>query len=87
MNKSTIDLLTILEKSNSFTEYTAIPISQIQPKTKYKYSKINNDLNKLYTANFINKGLKQGRAETYYITEEGITHLNKIKDLFSTRVE
>jgi RIO-like serine/threonine protein kinase len=78
MQKSDIEILKILYTNDCSNELKSYSITKILQHTKYRYSKVHNDLNKLCTANLIEKGLKSERAETFYITEKGKDELRRL---------
>jgi|LakMenE01Jun11ns_1017448.scaffolds.fasta_scaffold9769482_1 hypothetical protein len=80
MHKSNIEILNILYTNQCTSELKSYSIQKILSQTKYKYSKVHNDLSSLQSANLISKGYKSERADTYYITELGI---NKLRELTS----
>ena len=75
MHRSDVEILQILGKNDCISEVKAFSINKILAFTGYKYSKVHGDLSKLLTAEYIQRGLKNERAETYYITEKGIAKL------------
>lgn len=79
MNQSTIITLNTLRVYTN--QYRAATVQKILNESKYSYSKVYNDLITLCSQQLINRGIKQGIANTYYITEKGIDFLIKIKDL------
>ena len=78
MHKSDVEILQLLIKNDCTSEVKSYSILKLLALTKYKYSKVHGDLNNLLTGEYVQKGLKNERADTYYITEKGI---NKLKGL------
>ena len=79
MHKSNIQILKSLYDNNLTTPFQSITISKInQLLPTYSYSKLSRDLNELTTANYTLRGIKKSRAETFYITTQGIEYLKSI---------
>jgi hypothetical protein len=73
MHKSDIKILQILFKGECTNELKSFTIKQLQIYlTEFCYSKIHNTLVSLSLGGLVARGFKNSRADTYYITENGI---------------
>jgi hypothetical protein len=73
VNKSDIKVLQTLYKSECTNEIKSFTIKQLQNYlSEFCYSKIHNNLISLSIGGLVARGYKNSRADTYYITENGI---------------
>jgi predicted transcriptional regulator len=73
MHKSDIKILQILFKSECTNEIKSFTVKQLQIYlTEFCYTKIHTALVSLSLGGLVSKGYKNSRADTYYITENGI---------------
>jgi DNA-binding MarR family transcriptional regulator len=78
MHKSDVEVLQILAKNECTSEIKSYSILSILSKTKYKYSKIHNTLSQLAVGEYVQKGFKNERADTFYITPKGMDKLRRL---------
>jgi DNA-binding transcriptional ArsR family regulator len=76
--KSNIQILKTLKDNNYTSPFKSATVSQLQTIIPYSQSKLSKDLNALTTANLTLRGMKISRAETFYISQQGITYLSQI---------
>lgn len=73
MTKSAIRILMELAKNDCKSPLKSYTVEQLTTSTEeYSYSKVYADLTALYMSGYVLKGLKNSRAETYYISEQGL---------------
>jgi predicted transcriptional regulator len=76
MHKSDIKILQTLFKSECTNEIKSFTIKQLKTYlSEFCYSKIHNTLVSLSLGGLVAKGYKNSRADTYYITDNGINIL------------
>lgn len=78
MHVDDIKVINILIKKECVSPIKANTINQLLPDLKYCYSKAHNTLKALCVGGFTNKGIKNCRAETYYVTEKGINEIGRL---------
>jgi DNA-binding MarR family transcriptional regulator len=78
MHKLDIKVLQELYKNKCINDIQSFSINQILKSIELSYSTIHNILNSLVVAGYAQKGFKNSRADTYYITEKGIEKLRRL---------
>lgn len=80
MNKIQLIILSIMQKMNATNQVSSISIANIQESIQSikSYSTFYRCINSLYTNGFIKRGIKDGKFNTYYITELGIEKLKEV---------
>jgi hypothetical protein len=81
MHKSDIKILQALFKNECTNELKSFTIKQLQSYlSEFCYSKIHSTLNSLSLGGFVARGFKNSRADTFYITNNGISILRGLLD-------
>lgn len=78
MHISDIKVLKVLIDKGCTSQLKANTINQLLHDLQCSYSKAHNTLNSLLLAGYIGKGIKNCRADTYYITEKGINEIGRL---------
>jgi predicted transcriptional regulator len=81
MHISDIKVLKTLIDKGCTSQLKANTINQLLPDLEYCYSTTHNILTSLSIAGFIGKGIKNCRAETYYITEKGKNEIRRLIEI------
>lgn len=80
VNRIQLIILSIMKKMNATNQVSSISIANIQESIQSikSYSTMYRCINFLYDNGFINYGVKDGKFNTYYITQNGIEKLEEM---------
>jgi hypothetical protein len=78
--KEDLKILQILNKGGCTSGLKSMTVTQVmeQLNSVYSYSKIHRTLTAFVIAGICDRGMKSGRAETFYITRRGVEEINRI---------
>ncbi|WP_291566923.1 MULTISPECIES: hypothetical protein [unclassified Clostridium] len=71
LNRSDYEILDILRKNRCYSKLKALTMNDLITESKLSYSKIRKTTKELLKLKYIEKGAKNGCAETFYMTELG----------------
>lgn len=78
MHVDDVKVLNTLIKKQCTSQLKAHTINQLLPDLQCCYTKAHNILTSLWVAGFIDKGIKNCRADTYFITDKGISEIGRL---------
>lgn len=81
MHISDVKVLKALIDKDCSSQLKANTINQLLPDLNCCYSKAHNILTSLSVAGYIGKGIKNCRAETYYITDKGKNEIRRLVEV------
>ncbi len=81
MNRLGFLILSILEQNQAVSHVSAMSVNEILEAEDYGYRRntIFKKIKEFETLGYVRKGLKDGRADTFYITDAGSTLLKGIR--------
>lgn len=82
MNRLGFIILSILRQNGANGRLSAMAVSEIvdEEELAYKENTIYKKIKEFETAGLVAQGLKEGRAATFYITQEGVQILEREKN-------
>ena len=81
MNRLEMMILAILRKNSALSPLTAVSMYELKDYATlhYSHSTIYRTLQSLHEEGFIGSGLKDSKANTFYITERGLQIIKEMK--------